>query len=360
MSYDPFVRGPAPVGVRGYEIIDEARDRKVPVEIWYPASDDFRGHDLDPESQDRYNAFEGAPNALQKAVRDATPRDGELPLVAFSHGGFSHRRSGSELCTHLASHGYAVTAVDHMGGTMADMMYDMQNPDASERRTATAMSGELRPGDIRCAVDFIADGGAGALSEQIAAERYGMTGISIGGWTTLALNERDPRIAASMPMVPAFGQTSLGDVSPGELNLGAWPHEIPVLLLAAGWDGIVRIDELHRLYRELAQPKRMLVLCRGGHMHFGDGAAFRHEIMRQQFSQESMKTIGSDADFANAAKEMRPFAEHCPAEHGLDLVRGSGLAFFDDVLRDRTDARDFMKGDLVATFGAREIEVEEY
>ena len=46
MSYDPFARGPFPVGVMTQAWHDARRDRTLDVEIWYPASDAVRGGDL--------------------------------------------------------------------------------------------------------------------------------------------------------------------------------------------------------------------------------------------------------------------------------------------------------------------------
>lgn len=36
MTYDPFRRGAHPVGVRTVDLVDEARDRKLVAEVWYP------------------------------------------------------------------------------------------------------------------------------------------------------------------------------------------------------------------------------------------------------------------------------------------------------------------------------------
>src|SRR5262249_27794141 len=58
----------------------------------------------------------------QDAVRDAAPRAGRFPLVAFSHGYGGHRRQSTFLCTHLASHGYVVVSADHAGNTVLDAL----------------------------------------------------------------------------------------------------------------------------------------------------------------------------------------------------------------------------------------------
>src|SRR5919108_2310877 len=87
MAYVPFSRGPLPVGVRTVSWNDAARDGRVlPAEIWYPATEEFRGKDLADDTRDRYELVPGFPPGSQTAVRDASPRTGTFPLVVFSHG----------------------------------------------------------------------------------------------------------------------------------------------------------------------------------------------------------------------------------------------------------------------------------
>ena len=113
-EYDPFARGPHPVGVRTIDVPDAARDRVVPVEVWYPATDGYAGQDLDDATRDAFELMPGLPASRQDAVRDAEPAAGPFPAVVFSHGFAGHRRQTTHLCTHLASHGYAVAAPDHV------------------------------------------------------------------------------------------------------------------------------------------------------------------------------------------------------------------------------------------------------
>ncbi len=123
MIYDPFGRGPFPVGVRSGEIVDASRgDRTLQFEVWYPAAAPFFAVDLVTWTQDSFSVVPGGPVQRQAAVRDATPRDGTYPLVVYSHPSAGHRRQSSFLCTHLASHGYVVAAVDHAGNTALDFV----------------------------------------------------------------------------------------------------------------------------------------------------------------------------------------------------------------------------------------------
>jgi hypothetical protein len=61
--------------VRTLDRSDEARDgRPLPTEIWYPATDGFRGKDLDEATRDHYELVPGFPPGQQRAVRDAAAR----------------------------------------------------------------------------------------------------------------------------------------------------------------------------------------------------------------------------------------------------------------------------------------------
>ena len=47
-KYDPFNRGPHPVGTRQFSWTDEARNHTMPVDVWYPATENYQGQDLAP------------------------------------------------------------------------------------------------------------------------------------------------------------------------------------------------------------------------------------------------------------------------------------------------------------------------
>src|SRR5262249_60858936 len=55
MSYDPFARGPSPVGVRTLALIAHARaGRSLPVEVWHPAAGVASCADPDPSTPASY------------------------------------------------------------------------------------------------------------------------------------------------------------------------------------------------------------------------------------------------------------------------------------------------------------------
>src|SRR5262245_7469379 len=112
-AYHPFARGSFPVGVRTIPAHDESRGRFFTCESWYPADSRHAGEDLASATQDSFRVPGRDVPRRQQAVRDAAARPGTYPLVVVSHSSGQHRRMATYLCTHLASHGYVVAALDH-------------------------------------------------------------------------------------------------------------------------------------------------------------------------------------------------------------------------------------------------------
>ncbi len=132
-EYNPFRRGSHPVGTKSYEWTDADRNRTLPVDVWYPATEQHQGEDLADATRDHYQVIPGMPEVTQDAVRDAIAEAGPFPLIVFSHGFGGDKRQSTFFCTHLASHGFAVAAMDHVGNTTADMLASAgapEDPDA--------------------------------------------------------------------------------------------------------------------------------------------------------------------------------------------------------------------------------------
>ncbi len=106
MTYNPFINGESPVGVRTIELI--GKDNNYTAEVWYPAADEYRGR----EAIDRFKFVDEYPEVTQEATRDAKPAEGKRPLVMYWHGGYGHRREMAAMCVFLASHGFVVSAPD--------------------------------------------------------------------------------------------------------------------------------------------------------------------------------------------------------------------------------------------------------
>lgn len=354
--YDPFARGPRPVGVRSLELADAPGRSPLAVEVWYPAAPAFAGRDLDAAHRDRFEVAPGLPATTQDAVRDAEPAEGPLPLVVFSHGALSHRRAGTQLCTQLASHGYAVASADHAGSTLGDLLADLAQGGAGERRVDMPLSQASRPREVSFLIDRLLAGDCAALRGRLAPGPVGVCGISFGGWTALAVSAADPRVGASLPIVPAYGKGPLA-TEQLPLELDGWGRDVPTLILAAERDALIALAELRRLHAELRCTRRLVVLLNAGHVHFTDGAAARHELLRMQFKSGQMPPAPG-VDFVALGESMRPFSEHCSAETGADTLRALGTAHMDAWLRGSSDARAFLGEDLANAFAARGIGIE--
>lgn len=352
MTYDPFERGPLPVGVCSSEVVDATRGRTLPLEVWYPAGDAYRGQDTTDPTRDRYELLPGFPAVSQDAVRDAAPRAGRYPIVLFSHGFGSHRRQSTFLCTHLASHGYVVAGFDHVGNSILDMLQMMLQAQSGPVEEPLNTLGEFvvaRPLDVIAALDALLGGLLPEITPLLDGGRVGMSGHSFGGWTTLTATAREPRIAAALPLAPAGGWTSLGTsplVDGLDLN---WGRPVPTLMLVAEHDTLLPLRGMREIFARTAPPKRMLTLRNADHMHFCDRIDEIHEMFRM------MPPPGA---FAELAKQIRPIGELCPPEPAYAFVRGMGLAHFDATLKNNEAAAALLRN-APAVLRERGVDVSE-
>ena len=346
-SYEPFARGPFPVGVRSFAL---ARgERRPQVELWYPADAAFAGADLDPERRDRFQMMPGVPVTPQAAVRDAAVRAGgeRWPLVVFSHGLGGHRRQSTFLCTHLASRGYVVAAPDHTGTMFLDaigVFTGSGRRDESGARMRAWVEGGMavRPGDVSATIDALLGGAVAALAGRIDAARIGMCGHSFGGWTALTTVARDTRLRAAVLLAPAGGRGGYGhDPLPAAVEL-AWSRPVPTLFIVAARDSILPLAMTRDLFARTHSPKRLVVIERADHMHFLDDAKKAHDLFRLM-----------PAAFGPLAGTVSSFAELVPAAPAREAVRGLSLAHFDAHLRDDPGARAWLQGDVKGAIAAR-------
>jgi predicted dienelactone hydrolase len=190
-------RGEYKIGVRTTEIIhkdqldilnskegNEVRyDRKLKLEIWYPAiipqgqKDlityvETRGVKDDPKKPYIEYSFSG------RALRDASPvtTDGQFPLIIVSHGYVGSRLLLSYLTENLASKGYVVVSIDHMESTYND----------AGGFQSTLLN---RSSDILFVLDQVAEmtkpGNNYFLSGLVDASNTGLIGYSMGGYGVL-------------------------------------------------------------------------------------------------------------------------------------------------------------------------------
>jgi dienelactone hydrolase len=356
-SYDPFSRGPAPVGVKTIELRD-AEGRPLVTEVWYPATAKQRGKDIADATRDEFTIAPRMPRARQNAVRDAAPARGRRPLVLYCHGGYGHRRESSNLCTHLASHGYAVAAADYPGDHIADTMPASLGGNEKIATTPVDESCKNRARQTVATLDGLL-AAAPTLGLAIDGARIGSTGISMGGFTSLGVSSLDRRFVASFAMCPMYGTRSpLKQVARLQslLSVDDWPQRPDVFVLASELDSHVMLADLRDLHARLPTPKRFAVLKRAGHLHFADGAEAGHELYRKAYLSGAFPDPEIDAIALGTA--MRPFAELVSEADASATARSLLLAHMDSVLRRSRTAASFLDRGLAATFAARGIDLE--
>ena len=323
-TYDPFARGPFPVGVRTETVVDTARAaRALDVELWYPAAARHAGHDLAAGTRDTFVAPPDTASLSQSAVREAAPRGGALPLVVYSHTSGGHRRQASILCTHLASHGYVVAAADHTGSTAMDRA-TRATREWTDAEVDVLVKGWIadRVPDIALVVDHLVEGRSPI--GRVDPARIGVAGCSFGGWAALASPERDGRVRAVLAMAPAGSSRPLPGIIPAKLTFD-WGRDAATLILAGDRDEFTPLDGIEEIFTRLPATKQMVVLRDAGHGHFGD-------------------VVDEGPGL-------------CPAESAHDFVRGLGLAHMDAFLGDVPAARQLLAGDLVALLAGRGVRV---
>lgn len=175
--------GPAQVASLLEDWRDAARERDVPVKIWYPAG------------------------------------DGPFPVIVFSHGLGGTRESYAYLGRHWASWGYVCVHVQHVGSDDS-VWRGSPRPMEELQRAASDLANLLgRPKDITFAIDELARRNAlegWLLKGKLDLAALGVGGHSFGAYTALCAAGRvltapggkleyalgDPRVKAALAMSP--------------------------------------------------------------------------------------------------------------------------------------------------------------
>lgn len=354
VSYDPFARGPHPVGVRSETWSNSDAGRSLDVEIWYPAAADLTGADLDPDRQDAYTAVWTAgdttepPQVRQPALRDAAPAALPGRLILFAHGYAGHRREASYLCTHLASHGYVVVSADHSGSTS----WEIDALFASGRAWDLKAMRRQMALDRKVDVPFMV---AEATGRGYAADGpVGVVGISLGGWTAAMSPTVEKRVAAIVPLCPAGG---LAPIDPDKILRSQlefdWTTEVACLHGVASRDSWLPLYGQLDLFERIPGPKRMVILLDADHNHFCDDIEVGHEWFFE-LTMAMAERFGTDeVDWPGIARTIPPITELVSPEATYALWRGVTVAHFDAALGGSVAAADLLENDLVRAAGGQ-------
>ena len=176
------------IGVRTIEVVNKHQidvlkavagqeppryDRKLTLEVWYPAETDSKQSGTYPGVFLRDGKTQVTLHG--KAVRDAQPKRASgspYPLVIVSHGYPGNRFLLSHLAENLATKGYAVASIDH-----ADSTYNDQGKFGS-----TLINRPLDQVFVLNAIDQMTKDNGHFLNGLVDTSRTGLIGYSMGGY----------------------------------------------------------------------------------------------------------------------------------------------------------------------------------
>lgn len=217
-----------------------APSRVLPTAVWYPSEAGGRGF------QEQRDA-------------DFAPAASPAPLIVYSHGFLGNRRGGAYLAQLLATHGYVVAAVDF--------------PLSSFNAPGGATLGDLanQPGDVRFLIDSLLRADNAALQRfqnRIDSGKIGLTGLSLGGATTLLATFhprlRDPRVRAAVAYAPPACFFS---------NRFYATTRVPLAIVHGDIDAIVPYEANgFAAFQQAQAPKYLFTVLQGSHTAFTDGA----------------------------------------------------------------------------------------
>ncbi|HYO88949.1 MAG TPA: hypothetical protein VER79_09890 [Candidatus Limnocylindrales bacterium] len=308
------LHGPYWVGTQEF-VIDPEGERPLSVSVWYPA--------IRPKSDERAAYDTGVSDLLGEAMSVITEAqafasaepdllDAPYPLVVISGGLGASRFSYFELAEHLASMGFVVASVEHLGTAAREGMEGT----AAVGSDNNIQSLFYRPSDVTRVIGYADTLTApeGALDRLIDTERIAVWGHSTGGTTVFqaagaqidfpaladwcADKADDPNAAESCQFLghenelaalygvadPQAGlfpalwdervDAMVAAAPGGELHAfgeaGVAPIEVPTLLMVGTEDPYVSPD-FNSLwaYGQISSPVRALAqFASGGHLMF--------------------------------------------------------------------------------------------
>ncbi len=298
VTREPSQWGPYEAGMTNFEFVD-SRGKRLEVTVWYPA---------DPESTDEIAVYEPTTLSL-RAYKNPKAAIEFAPMIGFSHGYFSVRFQSAFLVEHLASHGFATVAVDHVHNTMFDFDDDLTGQVLLER-----------PDDLRYAIQEARQRSAnreGVLGEVLDRGEYAVMGHSFGSHTAMVLgggrldysgfleycaensSERacqyseqispddvyehgddDPLAITTIPMSPGLWYTF------GEEGVGLSSVRQPFVLTGERDDVLAMDSEAIPTFEGLSTPKKLALFQDVGHYGFSDICGFASFLVEECAGEE--------------------------------------------------------------------------
>jgi predicted dienelactone hydrolase len=258
--------GPLRVEVIAFaDLVDVARGRRVPIKVHLPAS------------------------------------GGPYPIVVVSHGGGGQWDAHFAQAQHLASHGYVVLALEHVGSNTDVLRSSLRFGENLEAMTRDAQEVLGRPRDVHFALDQAEQWQAThpRMRGRLALDRVGVMGHSFGAYTTLVVAGMRPALDWLEPSVPpgaGLGPdlydrrvdcgVALSPQGPGEpffIEASYASLRVPLLGISGSKDRQQGAAPEHRRQAfDLWPPgdRYFLWLANADHTSFGDATGSGHRMLR--------------------------------------------------------------------------------
>lgn len=280
--------GPYAVGRRTLQMVDPARkNRTLAVDVWYPAD----GSAAAKAVSSKYVFVPGIEYSSKVAKDGPAVAAGKFPLVVYSHGSSGIRFVSTFLTESLASHGFVVVAPDHKGNTAIDVLLG-----AGVDETTTKQD---RVADVGLVItQMLAPGNDNAFRGSVDAQRVGVIGHSLGGFTALmsaagwATTAPDARVRAVVGMAP-YTRT-VPDAALAKVD-------VPTMLITGTKDTITPIDnDTSRPWNIVpGRPLYRVDVLDAGHQSFTD-VCFYKELLPTLSNVPPQFTQFVDANAAQA------------------------------------------------------------
>lgn len=330
--------GPYPVGRATVTLEDTARARTLRVEIWYPAAESARaaaeaGHAIEDFAAEGAERDQLAPlvaaapdpgttRRLHAALGAAPAGGGPFPVAAFSHCYNCVRFSIATVAERLASHGVAVVAPDHTGGTLFDDLAGTAAP-LDTQFLAT------RAADMRFVLDRVLDPAAAELPAELRGgldpDRVGVFGHSFGGVTAGLVLMEDTRPLSGLALAVPMENPLLPGVRVADLH-------VPLFFLLATEDnsiGLLGNDILRVNYDEANPPVWKAEVKDAGHWSVTDICGIVEGFSAGCATDDTRQTDGE------------PFT-YLDIEAARGITAAYTSAFFLATLTDDAEAREYL------------------
>jgi predicted dienelactone hydrolase len=130
-------------------------------------------------------------------------QQGKWPVVVFSHGGGGNWNANFAQASHLASHGYAVLCLEHVGSNTERMKEGLRFMDNVKAMTRSSSEVLGRPKDVSFTLDMAEEWNRThpELKGRLDLEHVGVMGHSFGAYTTLVVCGARPALDWLTPSV---------------------------------------------------------------------------------------------------------------------------------------------------------------